>query len=217
MDDFTAEREAMVREQIMPRGIVDPRVLAAMRQVPRHAFVDAPQLACAYADEPVEIGEHQTISQPYIVAKMTQEARLEASDRVLEVGTGSGYAAAVAGCIARDVYSIERHLSLATQATERLARLGFLNVTVRHGDGILGWEEHAPYDAILVPAAPPEIPPALLDQLALGGRLVIPVGRFWGQQLLRVTRLSQSEYQREPLEFVQFVPLLPGVSGRAAA
>jgi protein-L-isoaspartate(D-aspartate) O-methyltransferase len=207
----------MVREQLVPRGIVDPRVLAAMQKVPRHAFVDPSQLWCAYADEPVEIGEHQTISQPYIVAKMTQEARLEASDRVLEVGTGSGYAAAVAACVARDVFTLERHLSLATQAAERLARLGCLNVFVRHGDGMLGWEEHAPYDAILVPAAPPEIPPALLEQLAIGGRLIIPVGQHWGQRLLRVTRVSGSEYGREPLEFVQFVPLLPGVSGRAAA
>jgi protein-L-isoaspartate(D-aspartate) O-methyltransferase len=217
MEDFGPRREAMVREQLMRRGIVDPRVLDAMRQVPRELFLDAASRPYAYADEPVEIGERQTMSQPYIVAKMTQEAGIESSDRVLEVGTGSGYAAAVASQLARDVYGIERIRPLAEGAAERLARLGYLNVHVKHGDGSLGWEEHAPFDAILVPAAPVEIPDALLEQLAIGGRLVIPVGNRWTQQLTRVRRLSRDQYAREPLELVQFVPLLPGVKGTAAA
>jgi protein-L-isoaspartate(D-aspartate) O-methyltransferase len=217
MEDFGPQREAMVRDQLMRRGIVDARVLEAMRQVPRELFLDAGRRAYAYADEPVEIGERQTMSQPYIVAKMTQEACIESGDRVLEVGTGSGYAAAVASQLARDVYGVERIRALAEAAAERLGRLGYLNVHLKHGDGSLGWEEHAPFDVILVPAAPVEIPDALLEQLAIGGRLVIPVGSRWTQQLTRVRRMSQNQYAREPLELVQFVPLLPGVSGKAVA
>jgi protein-L-isoaspartate(D-aspartate) O-methyltransferase len=217
MDDFTREREQMVQLQLERRGIHDRRVLDAMMAVPREKFVDAAHRKLAYADEPVDIGEQQTISQPYIVAKMVQEARVEGHDRVLEVGTGSGYAAAVAGLLARDVYTLERIYPLAVQAEERLARLGYLNVHVKHGDGSVGWEEFAPYDAILVPAAPVEIPPLLLEQLAVGGRLVIPVGSRWAQQLVRVTRVSRLDFVREPLELVQFVPLLPGTKGRAAA
>jgi protein-L-isoaspartate(D-aspartate) O-methyltransferase len=217
MEDFSPQRDAMVRRQLMARGIVDTRVLNAMRQVPRELFLDPAQRPYAYADEPVEIGERQTMSQPYIVARMTQEGCIEGSDRVLEVGTGSGYAAAVASQLARDVYGVERIGALAQGAAERLARLGYLNVHVRHGDGSLGWPEHAPFDVILVPAAPAEIPTTLLEQLAIGGRLVIPVGSRWTQLLTRVRRLSPTEYAHEPLELVQFVPLLPGVSGKAAA
>jgi protein-L-isoaspartate(D-aspartate) O-methyltransferase len=217
MHDFCTERQTMVREQLVPRGIADPRVLDAMRGVPRDQFVEPSMRALAYADEPLDIGEGQTISQPYIVAKMVQEARLECCDNVLEVGTGSGYAAAVAAVLCRDVYTVERYYSLAAAAEERLARLGYLNVHVQHGDGSVGWEEHAPYDAILVPAAPVEIPPLLLDQLAVGGRMVIPVGARWVQQLVRITREGKDDYRKEPLELVQFVPLLPGVRGHAAA
>jgi protein-L-isoaspartate(D-aspartate) O-methyltransferase len=217
MEDFGPRRDAMVRDQLMGRGIVDVRVLNAMRQVPRERFLDAAHRAYAYADEPVQIGEAQTMSQPYIVAKMTQEACIESSDVVLEVGTGSGYAAAVASQLARDVYGVERIGSLADIAAERLARLGFLNVHVKHGDGSLGWAEHAPFDVILVPAAPAEIPTLLLEQLAIGGRLVIPVGSRWTQLLTRVRRLSRTEYAQEPLELVQFVPLLPGVRAKPAA
>jgi protein-L-isoaspartate(D-aspartate) O-methyltransferase len=217
MDPFVLQRELMVHQQLEKRGLRDPRVLTAMRIVPRHLFVDRDQLPNAYADEPLPIAEGQTISQPYVVARMLEAAMITSSDRVLEVGTGSGYAAAVASVLARDVFTVERHEVLARAATERLARLEYLNVFVKHGDGMEGWHEHGPYDVVLVPAAPATIPLSLLDQLVLGGRLIIPVGPRSHQKLLRVTRKDTHEFEQQALETVHFVPLLPGVTRSKAA
>jgi protein-L-isoaspartate(D-aspartate) O-methyltransferase len=206
---FAEERERMVELQIAGRGIRDPAVLAAMRKVPRECFVGSAQAEFAYDDGPLPIGEGQTISQPYIVAVMTEALRLRPADRVLEIGTGSGYAAAVLGVIAAEVYTIERIESLAERSRRRLAELGYANVHVRHGDGSLGWPEHAPYDAIVVTAGGPHVPPSLLRQMATGGRLVMPVGsapRF--QRLVRVVRTGDETYHREALEDVAFVPLV---------
>ena len=206
-------REAMVLEQIAGRGVRDPAVLAAMRAVPRHEFVDRGLVTEAYDDAPLPIGEGQTISQPYVVAVMTEALRLRPHERVLEIGTGSGYAAAVLAMIAAEVYTIERLGSLADAARQRLQRLGYANVHVRHGDGTLGWPEHAPYDAIVVTAGGPDVPRSLLQQLAVGGRLVMPVGpspRF--QHLVRVVRRAVDAHDRETLEEVAFVPLI-GVEG----
>jgi protein-L-isoaspartate(D-aspartate) O-methyltransferase len=203
----------MVERQIQARGIRDPRVIAAMLRVPRHEFV-APRYAdLAYDDAPLPIDEGQTISQPYIVAFMAEAAEIGPGDRVLEVGTGSGYAAAVLSHLARDVYTVERFASLATQSRARLAKLGYTNVHVLHGDGMLGWPEHAPFDAILVAAAGLEVPPALRAQLAVGGRLVIPVGpHVEAQQLVRVRRRDGNDFQQDALADVRFVPLVPATS-----
>jgi protein-L-isoaspartate(D-aspartate) O-methyltransferase len=209
MLDLADARTHMVRSHIAARGVRDPAVLEAMRTVPREAFLPPELEEFAYADAPLPIERGQTISQPYIVALMAAAARIRPGDRVLEVGTGSGYAAAVLGRIAHDVYTIERHEELASMAAERLARLGFRNVSVLHADGTLGWPEHAPYDAIVVAAGGPEVPPALLDQLAPGGRLVIPVGEGRGlQRLLRVTRGADGRVHEEELGDVRFVPLI---------
>jgi protein-L-isoaspartate(D-aspartate) O-methyltransferase len=209
MLDLSDARAQMVRTQIAARGVRDRAVLEAMRSVPREAFLPPELEEFAYADAPLPIERGQTISQPYIVALMTAAAELRPGDRVLEVGTGSGYAAAVLGRIAREVYTIERHEELAKLATERLAALGFSNVSVRHGDGTLGWPEHAPYDAIVVAAGGPKVPDALLDQLAPGGRLVIPVGQGRDvQQLLRVVRQVDGTLRQEDLGGVRFVPLI---------
>ncbi len=175
--DFAAAREAMVAFQLERRGISDQRLLAAMRAVPREAFIGAGVSADAYTDGPLPIGEGQTISQPYVVALMIEAAAVGADDSVLEVGAGSGYAAAILGRIAARVHAIERRPTLAAAAAERLARLGFDNVCVQTGDGSVGWPEAAPFDAILVAAAGPQVPEALKSQLAIGGRLVMPVGR----------------------------------------
>ncbi len=210
----------MVERQLLARGIVDPLVLAAMGKLPREKFVSAGQAALAYRDGPVAIGEGQTISQPYIVARMTAALRLVLTDRVLEIGTGSGYAAAVLAEIAAEVYTVERLPVLAERARQRLTQLGYVNVHVLTGDGTLGWPEHAPYDAIVATAGGPRTPQALLDQLAIGGRLVIPLGPDpYEQRLVRIVRATAEEYQREELEAVAFVPLIgaqgwpTGVSG----
>jgi len=216
MLDLSAERERMVRTQIAARGIRNRAVLEAMRSVPREAFLPAGLEEFAYTDSPLPIERGQTISQPYIVALMAAALQLGPGDRVLEIGTGSGYAAAVLGRIAREVYTVERHEELASLAAARLAELGFANVWVRHGDGTLGWGEHAPYDAIVVAAGGPTVPESLLAQLAPGGRLVIPVGEGRGlQQLLRVTREDDGSFRREELGGVRFVPLI-GAEGWAA-
>jgi protein-L-isoaspartate(D-aspartate) O-methyltransferase len=206
---FARRRARMVEHQLVARGVRDPAVLAAMGTVPRECFVSSGQADAAYDDGPLPIGEGQTISQPYIVAAMTEALRLQPGDRVLEIGTGSGYAAAVLAVIAADVYTIERIESLAEHARARLAELGYANVHVRYGDGSLGWPEHAPYDGIVVTAGGPDVPPSLLRQLAIGGRLVMPIGphqRF--QQLVRVVRTGEECWDREPLEEVAFVPLI---------
>ena len=198
----------MVERHIRARGVRDDRVLAAIASVPREAFV-APELAeFAYDDRPLPIEAGQTISQPYIVAVMAAALRLDGSEDALEVGTGSGYAAAVLAKVARRVYTIERHAELADLARTRLAGLGLDNVEVRCGDGTLGWPEHAPYGAIVVAAGGPDLPDALLEQLAIGGRLVMPVGTSRAQQLVRVTRTGPREYDREDLGAVLFVPLI---------
>jgi protein-L-isoaspartate(D-aspartate) O-methyltransferase len=204
----------MVDRHIRARGVHDPRVLDALRTVPREAFVP-PELAdMAYDDRPLPIEAGQTISQPYIVAVMTEALALEPGHRVLEIGTGSGYAAAVLAHIAKQVYSVERHAELAEIARARLAKLGYSNAEVLCGDGTLGWSEHAPFDAIVVAAGGPDVPRALLDQLAIGGRLVIPVGTGRAQELVRITRAGEAEYRREDLGAVQFVPLI-GAQGWA--
>jgi protein-L-isoaspartate(D-aspartate) O-methyltransferase len=207
--DHDELRDRMVEQQIEERGVRDAAVLSAMRKVPRDRFVPERLAARAYDDRPLPIGEGQTISQPYIVAMMTEALRLRPDDRVLEIGTGSGYAAAVLAVIAAEVYTIERLAGLAESARRRLAELGYANVHVRHGDGSLGWPEHAPYDAIVVTASGPNVPPALLEQLAIGGRLVIPIGPDMDEQrLVRIERSGADCYEREILESVAFVPLI---------
>jgi protein-L-isoaspartate(D-aspartate) O-methyltransferase len=202
-------KDRMVDLQLARRGISDPRVLEAFRSVPREAFVPESLGEFAYEDSPLPIAGGQTISQPYIVAFTLEALDLHGGERVLEVGTGSGYAAAVASRLAAEVYTVERLEALAEEASERLARLGYDNVHVRTGDGTLGWPEHAPYDAIAVAAGGPEIPKALLAQLALGGRLVMPVGPDESAQvLMRVTRESDDVFREEPLKEVRFVPLI---------
>jgi protein-L-isoaspartate(D-aspartate) O-methyltransferase len=209
MPECSAEREQMIRKQIAARGLRDPRLLDAFRAIPREAFL-APELAeFAYQDSPLPIEQGQTISQPYIVALMAEALALSPGDRVLEIGTGSGYAAAVLSQLAGTVYTVERHAELAALATRRLEQLGLKNVSVLHGDGSLGWPEHAPYDAIVVAAGGPGVPPALLAQLAAGGRLVMPVGEGRElQKLVRITRQSDGSFASEDLGDVRFVPLI---------
>ena len=198
----------MVERQLAARGIRDGRVLEAMRRMPRQAFVPRPLRAEAYCDGPLPIGDGQTISQPYIVALMIEAARVGPADRVLDVGVGSGYTAAVLSLMAGQVYGIERHRTLADAAQARLTRLGRRNIELRCADGSMGWPEAAPFDAILVDASGPEMPPALCAQLAPGGRLVMPVGRSaWSQQLVKLTRIGDV-FREEDLGSVSFVPLI---------
>jgi protein-L-isoaspartate(D-aspartate) O-methyltransferase len=203
--DASAHRNRMVADQIEARGISDPRVLAAMRKVPREEFVPADMRPFAHQDHPLPIGEGQTISQPYVVALMTELAAVRGGSRVLEVGTGSGYQAAVLAEMGAEVWSIEIVDSLARSASERLRRLGYKSVRVRQGDGYRGWPEHAPFDAIVVTAAPPEIPAPLKEQLAMGGRLVIPVGSGDGTLML-VTR-TKDGFTSRAVAPVRFVPM----------
>ena len=204
-----AGRERMVKEQIEARGIKDPLTLAALRKVPRHLFVPENAASEAYSDVPLPIGHGQTISQPYIVAFMTEALGLRGGEKVLEVGTGSGYQAAVLSEIASSVHTIEIVPELATQARERLARLGYRNVDVRSGDGYRGWPEAAPFDAVVVTAAAPRIPEPLKEQLKDGGRLVIPLGDA-DQQLIVVTRRGSAFEERHVLP-VRFVPMTGAV------
>jgi protein-L-isoaspartate(D-aspartate) O-methyltransferase len=207
VNQFASARRAMVEDQIRRRGVASPRVLDAMLSVPRHQFVSAEFQADAYADKPLPIDEGQTISQPFMVGAMTEALELAGSERVLEIGTGSGYQSAVLSLLVREVISVESHKSLALAAQERLARLGYTNVHVHNGDGSLGFADAAPYDAILITAAAPEIPPLLASQLREGGRLVIPVGSQENQELLQA-RKEDGELRSRVLFDCRFVPLL---------
>ncbi len=205
--DFEAARRDMVARQIRARGIHSQRVLDAMETVPRHLFVAPAHIRQAYADEPLPIGEGQTISQPFMVAAMAEALSLEGHERVLEVGAGSGYQAAVLSLLAHSVIAVEAQARLAASSRERLARLGYANVRVEEGDGSLGWPAAAPYDAILVTAAAPAVPPPLVEQLAEGGRIVIPVGSERQQELLRIVK-RDGQTTRQSLYACRFVPLL---------
>lgn len=209
------QRRSMVEQQLRSRGIHDPRVLAAMEGVPRHEFVDREQWEQAYSDHPVTIPEQQTTSQPYIIASMLQSAEIQPGDRVLEVGAGSGYQTALMAELAAHVTAIERYDSLAQQARVSLERLGYKNVIILTGDGSLGAPQSAPFDAIIVSAAAPQIPPALIQQLALGGRLVVPVGDSSQQVLQLVRKHRDGSFTAHSLEGCRFVPLI-GEQGFAA-
>ena len=209
MLDMSHERARMVERQIAGRGVQDPRVLAAMRTVPRELFVPYDRREDAYEDRPLSIGKGQTISQPYIVAAMIEALELQGGEKVLEVGAGSGYAAAVLAEIASEVFAIERIGDLAQGAIDNLARARCDNVLVLHADGTKGWPEEAPFDAILVSAGATVIPEALKDQLAIGGRMVIPVDDgAGGQVLVRLKRRGEDKYERDELGDVRFVPLI---------
>ncbi len=206
IDTFDAKRQEMISHQIKNRGITDGKVLEAMEKVRRHLFVPDELREMAYEDRPLLIGYGQTISQPYIVAYMTQAARLRPDDRVLEIGTGSGYQAAILAEIVKEVYTIEIIKPLADSASSRLLDMGYQNVKVKWGDGYKGWVEYAPFDAIIVTAAPSEIPENLIDQLKIRGRMVIPVGTFF-QELYLITR-TESGFDKEPILPVRFVPMV---------
>lgn len=208
MQDFAAVRRQMVKDHIYARGVRDPAVLAAMSEVAREHFVPKALRAHAYDDKPLPIAENQTISQPYIVAFMVEALALERGQRVLEIGAGSGYAAAVLAATGVEVFAVERVEALIATADENLARAGYGRVTVIHGDGTQGWAREAPFDAILVSAGGASIPEALTEQLKIGGRLVIPVGGRRGQKLARVIRTSEWVFDRENIAQVFFVPLI---------
>lgn len=216
MADIATRRARMVTHQLVARGIKDLKVLDAMGSVPREQFVPAESAVHAYEDRPLALLAGQTISQPYIVALMIESLQLQGGERVLDIGTGSGYAAAVLSRIAAWVDSVERIPELLAFAEPRLSQLGYDNITTHLGDGTMGWPEHAPYDAILVSAAGPEIPPPLRAQLAPGGRLVMPVGPEFGSQMLwRETRTGTDDFTHESLGEVRFVPLLGEQGWRA--
>lgn len=199
-DDFPRykrQREAMVRNQIESRGVSDPKVLEAMRRVPRHLFVNEALRDQAYNDHPLPIGEQQTISQPYIVAMMSEALQVDEDDRVLEIGTGSGYQAAVLAEIAYRVYTIERNRNLYESAQKIFAQIGYYNIIPRYSDGTIGWREESPFDAIIVTAGAPEIPKPLIDQLAVGGRMVVPVGSASSQKMVKVVKEGQGIHQTE--------------------
>ncbi len=205
--DFAVARRRMVQSQLIARGIKDKRVLEAMSKVPRHLFVEEGLWHQAYGDYPLPIGEGQTISQPYIVALMTEALELHGNERVLEVGTGSGYQTAILAELVTEVFSIERISSLATRARRILDQLGYANVVIRIGDGTKGWEEEAPFEGIIVTAGAPHIPAPLLRQLSYGGKLVIPVGDEYSQTLYKVVRTEQG-YEEHDLGGVRFVKLI---------
>ena len=205
--EYDRLRLRMVERQIKGRGVRDKRVLEAMRKVPRHLFLPPEKADQAYEDHPVSIGRGQTISQPYMVALMTEALELRGDEKVLEIGTGSGYQTAILAELAREVYSVERIPELADEARTRLEDLGYTNVHIRVGNGTLGWPEEAPFDAILVTAGAPKVPKSLKAQLADGGRLVIPVGSEFHQVLYRIRRRGD-EFLEEPLTSCVFVPLI---------
>lgn len=200
-------RERMIAEQLEARGITDPRVIAAFREIPRHVFCPGAELSVAYGDHPVDIGHGQTVSQPYMVAWMLQAARLKAGDRVLEIGTGSGYQTALLARLARRVFSVERIPELLASARERLRKLGVTNIQLLAGDGSIGWPECAPFDVILYSAAAPEIPDIVKRQLAIGGRLLAPVGTRTSQTLVCLERAGEETFGEQSLGGCIFVPL----------
>lgn len=206
MKNYTEERERMVSTQLRSRGIKDTRVLQAMEKVPRHAFVPDDMKKYAYNDEPLPIGKGQTISQPYIVAYMTEVLQLSGGERVLEVGSGSGYQAAILAEIVKEVFSVEIVADLSENAQRVLQSLGYTNIHFRIGDGASGWLAHAPYDAIIVTAAPTEVPKALQDQLKIGGRMIVPVGDAF-QELVLIVR-EKRRFKTKKLLPVRFVPLV---------
>ncbi len=210
MDRYAKQRKKMVDSQIRSRSIRDERVLRAMEKIPRHLFIDEGLIDQAYNDNPLPIGDKQTISQPYIVALMTEALELKARDKVLELGTGSGYEAAILAELADRVFTIERIASLAQKARKLLESLNYYNVVIRVGDGTYGWREESPFDAIAVSAGSPSIPRMLVEQLAIGGRLVIPVGSRYSQSLIKLTRLSENpdDVKREDLGGCRFVNLI---------
>ncbi len=206
--DFEMMRNAMVEEQLLPRGISDKKVLEVFRRLPRHEFVSKDFLQSAYNDYPLPIGENQTISQPYMVALMTESLHLTGSERILEVGTGSAYQSAILAELVKEVYSVERFQSLANTAYSILERLGYKNVKIRAGDGTLGWEEFAPYDGIIVTAGAPGIPESLIRQLKDGGRLVIPIGSSGFGQILTLVEKIGNTIRTSEICGCMFVPLI---------
>jgi protein-L-isoaspartate(D-aspartate) O-methyltransferase len=207
-DTYLQKRQAMIKNDIKGRGIKDKKVIEVMGKIPRHLFVDESLRNRAYADYPLPIGEGQTISQPYVVALMTEALKLTPTDRVLEIGTGSGYQAAVLSEMVKEVYTIEIRKPLADLATKRLKELGYSNVKVKYGDGYFGWKEYAPFDAIIITAAPNHIPPQLIKQLKEGGRLIVPLGStVYYQTLTLVTKKIKDELYVEQMGSVAFVPM----------
>jgi protein-L-isoaspartate(D-aspartate) O-methyltransferase len=206
--NFEQTRKRMVMVQLARRGVRDARVLDAMASVPREAFVDSGMEELAYEDRPLSIGEGQTISQPYIVAAMAEAAQLQPGGRVLEVGAGSGYAAAVLSRLTAQIFTIERHANLTEAARARCRALGYDNITLKSGDGSTGWPEEAPFDAILVAASVPKPPEALKRQLKIGGRLIVPVGEADEQRLMRIRRMNEEFFAEDDLGGVRFVPLI---------
>jgi protein-L-isoaspartate(D-aspartate) O-methyltransferase len=207
MIDFPKARLKMVEEQIVSRGIKDPKLIAAMKKIPRHLFVEEALQNQAYSDHPLPIGEKQTISQPYMVALMTEALLLTGKEKVLEIGSGSGYQTAILAELSEKVFSIERIRSLAIRARKLVYELGYFNVEIKIFDGTLGWMEESPFDAIMVTAGSPDIPQSMIDQLAMGGRLVIPVGDAHTQDLLRVTKI-EGGIKKEDLGGCRFVKLI---------
>ncbi|MEW6684839.1 MAG: protein-L-isoaspartate(D-aspartate) O-methyltransferase [Candidatus Edwardsbacteria bacterium] len=205
--NFTKARQQMVKHQIEAGGIKDKRVLEAMNKTPRHLFVPAEVRSEAYEDYPLPIGEGQTISQPYIVALMTEVLKLKGNEKVLEIGTGSGYQAAILAELSKEVYTIEILKPLADRAESTLVALGYKNVKVKCGDGYLGWEEFAPYDAIIITCAPPKIPKPLIEQLKEGGRIVVPLGEEGQVQILTLIEKIKGEIKKTPIAEVLFVPM----------
>jgi len=210
MDRYAKQRKKMVDSQIRSRGVRDERVLRAMEKIPRHLFIDEGLIDQAYNDNPLPIGEKQTISQPYIVALMTEALELKGREKVLELGTGSGYQAAILAELADRVFTVERLASLAQKARKLIESLNYYNVVIRVGDGTYGWREESPFDAIAVSAGSPSIPRMLVEQLAIGGRLVIPVGGRYSQSLIKLTRLSENpdDVKKEDLGGCRFVSLI---------
>ncbi len=207
-DPYANKRQTMIDMDIKGRGIKDKKVLEAMGKIPRELFVEESKRSRAYADQPLPIGEGQTISQPYVVALMTEALRLKPSDRVLEIGTGSGYQAAVLAEIAKEVYTIEIRKTLAEAAVQRLKDLGYKNVEVKFGDGYFGWEEHAPFDAIILTTSANHIPPPLIKQLKEGGRLILPLGSTLFHQTLTLATKEKGELKMEQMGGVVFVPMI---------